>query len=558
MAKDKVEIEIKLEAARARKEFKKFSKDAAHGLKDVKGESKKTAKEFKRVSGETKGLTSALGKLKAASAALAAAFVAFKGLKGALAFLGDAAKEAEKEEWAMRGLHQVIVSMKRDVPGFEKSIQDLADALERQTGYGNDAILMAAKFLSTYKEISNDVMPRALQLTLDIARGWGVDLPQAANMVGKAAMGMTGELRRYGITVDQGTYKSRGFIGVMEQIEEQVKGQAAAYRETTTGLKEFVAAVWGDVKKQFGYIVNQVLDPFKEAVGEVLAGLAGDLKTWREGVDLKTWAADAAQKFKELGDNLSQKVIPALESFIPKLQEGLDTARKTFDAVNQKLKELLLLAKLSLDAFMLFWDIASGQWIKTPGGVKRAYDDLAQGIKNITKANKETAQDVEKAPIEPQVETKDSLEEFNELWDYYKNLKLDIEKEPIKIRVVREVHTVGGPTTYEYEKDARGGFAGAKFQVGGFVPGMGFKDSVRAMLTPGEGIIPVPSVSYYGKDFVKGLIDRTIPREGLAGARDYLTLDLRLGEKSYPLTVQKEDVVDQLMQDVRHHRMTRG
>jgi len=80
------------------------------------------------------------------------------------------------------GLHQVLVSMGRYSPQLERKLLDLADALEVQTAFSNDAIITAEKYLATYSNISNDVLPRALKVTLDLARGWNIDPRTAANI----------------------------------------------------------------------------------------------------------------------------------------------------------------------------------------------------------------------------------------------------------------------------------------------------------------------------------------------------------------------------------------
>ena len=58
------------------------------------------------------------------------------------------------------------------------------------------------------------------------------------------------------------------------------------------------------------------------------------------------------------------------------------------------------------------------------------------------------------------------------------------------------------------------------FNQGGFVPGNTSvnRDTVPAMLTPGEGILSQQSVKYYGQDVVNGMIRRTIPKSIFSNA----------------------------------------
>jgi len=273
----RLEIQVVAELRKAVTDLKALSGQMKHVVKATQ----EASVAFKRLHGFTGMITEAFGRLRSFLGPMAAGFLAMRAIGAVGEFLREGAEAAAQEEVAIRGLHQVLVSMGRYSPELERRLVTLASALELQTAYGNEAILTAAKFLATYREISDEVLPRALQVTLDIARGWGVSLKTAANMVGKAAMGLTGELRRYGISVDRATYETRGFIGVLEEIERQVRGQAKAYTETASGIRELVRVTASDVAKQFGYVVEGGLEPFREAFARAFAWVSEDLRRIR-------------------------------------------------------------------------------------------------------------------------------------------------------------------------------------------------------------------------------------------------------------------------------------
>ena len=225
------------------------------------------------------------------------------------------------QEKAEAGMRQAMTSMGRYTEVFEQEILDTASALQSMSTFGDEAVLMGTKFLMTYKAIGDDVMPETMKAMTDLAALMKGDFVSAANMLGKASMGMTGELRRVGITVDKATFESEGYLGVLAQIQEQVEGQAAALRDTKMGGLEAFGNVVGDVKEKFGlftstikaYIADEIL-PYVEQVNEKLqewidSGLMEE-KARQIGEAISTWVVGkvdwAIKKFHELKEKAGE------------------------------------------------------------------------------------------------------------------------------------------------------------------------------------------------------------------------------------------------------------
>jgi hypothetical protein len=554
---NKVEIEIILKGAAAAKDLKSFSQDAAHGLKEIKDQAKDAAKGLGDVGDATGGLGKKFDNLTVAAAATAVAFAAYKGLKDVVAFLKDCGEEAAGQELALTGLHTSLVANKRAYGDFEQQIIAQAEAMQKLTGFTDDAVESAAKILAPYDNITNDLFPRTIQATADLARALGIDLPSAAQMMGMASLGMTRGLKQIGIDIDDATFKTIGFAGVLEQVEEKVKGQAAAYRATSKGLSDFIKTMWGEVKEQFGTIVNQVLDPFKKAAGEVLTVLADKLGEWVKTVDLKKWAEDAAKSFKAMVEDYIPKLIDLLSTLPDKIKSGLEGAKQTLDDIKKRFEGVVLTVKLSIDALKLFWDVMSGQWVKTPGDFKKAYDDLAKGIDDIKVANKKAmetaAADVEKAadeikdePITPTVDDAEIKKALEATYAGWAGLKRKIESDPIYVKVV---YQDTGATEYK-TKEQLGGLI--RRQWGGAIPGFGGGDKVPAMLEAGEFVMRKEAVRSLGVDMLNAM------NRGGGGPQGYFVLDLRGGGKSYPLTVQKDDTADALLKALERKELIGG
>ena len=93
-------------------------------------------------------------------------------------------------------------------------------------------------------------------------------------------------------------------------------------------------------------------------------------------------------------------------------------------------------------------------------------------------------------------------------------------------------------------------------QSGGTIPGFGGGDKHIRALEGGEEVLDKYTAQFARRHGILAALREAA--HGGGGARDYLTLDLQFGRGSYPLTVEKDDVVERLVEDVRRHRMTHG
>lgn len=242
-------------------------------------------------------------------------------------------KLSATQELAEAGMVTAMKSMGRYTKGFEELIKQTAAAIQTQSTFGDEAILMGTKFLMTYGNISNQAMPRVMQAMTDLAALMKGDMTGAANMLGKASMGMTGELRKAGITVDTATFKSKGFIGVLEQIEAQIRDQAKAQRETKAGGLKAFGNVVSDVKEKFGQFTSTIkwniatiLLPHVEKLNKKLAEWIGTGQAER---DAKRWADTII--------NAVKKVL----GFIDKAKKPLSEFSKFFSDPGSSFKQFL-------------------------------------------------------------------------------------------------------------------------------------------------------------------------------------------------------------------------
>jgi len=210
-------------------------------------------------------------------------------VNGAMDFI----RASNQQELAVAGFEQAMRSMGRYTETFSKQLRDLASQIQSEGVIGDEAILEGAKFLATYKDISNDVMPRTMRIMADLAALMGGDMRSAANMLGKASMGMVGELRRAGITISEATMKSKDFSSILKEIEEQVGGQNRALANTAAGGMKQFANAWGDLKEVIGDVLKNFMIPFTnlmKPIAEWLRNVNRDILTLVTAVGLTTAA----------------------------------------------------------------------------------------------------------------------------------------------------------------------------------------------------------------------------------------------------------------------------
>jgi hypothetical protein len=196
---------------------------------------------------------------------------------------------ANEQQRSVEGMETAMRSMGRYTPELSKKLQQLAQDLQKTTNFGDEATMSGMKFLLTYRDIGDEMLPRTSKAMLDLAALMGGDTKQAANMLGKASMGMTGELRRVGITVDANVYKLRGYEGVLEAIESQVSGQAEAMRRAT-GPWISLGNIIGDLREELGYLFRAFLDSFGEDVINAIDFVVKAIQRFRDTADFKEWA----------------------------------------------------------------------------------------------------------------------------------------------------------------------------------------------------------------------------------------------------------------------------
>ncbi|MCB1871999.1 MAG: hypothetical protein KDI49_08340 [Gammaproteobacteria bacterium] len=262
-ATQELAILIRTEVSKALKDFQRTQKAA----KDQGDQFEKTDKKVKKLNATYRQIGASLGAYL--SVATAARLI----------------DSYRKQEQAVAALDASLVSMGRTTKGLSKQLQTLASELEDEGIIGDEVLIQGQSFLTTYGAITDELLPRTTRIMADLSAKMGGDAVRAANLLGKASLGMTGELVQAGITISESTKKSKDFVSILDEIETQVKGTNRALAETATGGIDQFGNSWGTVKEQLGEVlalgVSDYLRDLKKEMkisDETVKELGGDLK----------------------------------------------------------------------------------------------------------------------------------------------------------------------------------------------------------------------------------------------------------------------------------------
>lgn len=219
----------------------------------------KASSVFDRVGGALRvGVVAAAAAATAAIAALAAAFRS-----------GIAA--ASEQEEAVVKLGNALADLGPKGATVSKALVEQAEALQKVTKYGDEAIIAGQAFAATFIK-SEDTLKAVTQSAVDLAAGLGIDLQTAFELLTKASQGQTQTLARYGIVLTEGLGPAEKFAELQRLIAERMGGRAAADAKTYSGALEQLGNAWGDLLEAIGDAVIKN-DQIVAVIGRVKEGI---------------------------------------------------------------------------------------------------------------------------------------------------------------------------------------------------------------------------------------------------------------------------------------------
>jgi hypothetical protein len=234
----------------------------------------------------------------------------------------EALEAQAKSVEAINSLNLALANQAHYTAETSKSLVDYASALQDVTTFDDEAIVGAEALLASFG-MNEEQIKRTTAVALDFAAATGRDLNTAVNLLGKAFLGHTETMARYGITVDKNASSSEKFAQVLDQLNSRFAGQAAAQAQSFTGQMKQLGNAWDDAKEALGKFLGELLGgdkPFSSAIGWAKS-LAKFL-----GVDLILAVSEVRAKILELFANLAEapKVTQALFKIGARLADPLN------------------------------------------------------------------------------------------------------------------------------------------------------------------------------------------------------------------------------------------
>jgi len=202
---------------------------------------------------------------------------AYHALKDGITACITSASEAEEAD---RSLLAALEAQGTAVPSVVEAYQGYAKALQQTTIYSDDAVTAAQRLLAQVGGVMPRDMEKATLAAANLAAALGIDLPNAAMMVAKAATGSTEALNKYGIETETADGKTQEFGATLDGINAKFAGAATAAADTYAGRLTQLGNAWDNVQEAVGRAViqNETVNTLMEEITGVISGQTGELE----------------------------------------------------------------------------------------------------------------------------------------------------------------------------------------------------------------------------------------------------------------------------------------
>jgi len=286
-------------------------------LADVDDLKKKLGEADKAVESNSSKI-SEFGKKAAAAFAVAAAAAVAYGSKLAI----DGVKAAIEDEQAQLRLAAALQSATGATEGQIQATEDYILKTSLATGVADEQLRPAFQRLAVSTKDVNEAQ-KLLNLSLDIAKGRGLDLETVANALGRAQDGNTTALGRLGLGLSKAELSTLSFTQVQQKLSDLYGGSAAANAETFQGKIDRLKVGFDEAKEALGVALLPQVERFIGFLNQTgiptlnafIAGLTGD-----QG--LSAGLQESQRSAESLGKGIAG-VIGIVQGFITFIKEAI-------------------------------------------------------------------------------------------------------------------------------------------------------------------------------------------------------------------------------------------
>jgi hypothetical protein len=348
---------------------------------DVDDKSLKATEKKVEAAGERSGAGFSEGFGKSIKLNLAAKLATVVGVVGSALFGKASIDAAIESERAVQAFNNALGRTGQFTQEASQRFQEFASGLQSSTGFADEAILGVATRIQNLAQLSAPELERTTKVALDLSKALGIDLEQAATLVGKAANGQVSAFTRLGIEIRKGRTDAETFDNALRTLEARFGGASAAALNTYAGATQNLSNSFGDIFEEFGKLTTS-----SPKLIALINALAGEFSRIAGGIAelgrTSNFTDRLTQSFVALGGVLINFVIRPLE-FIGRI-----------------LNVVFRAAQLAIQQFVL--NIARlGDSLGTVLGAIGAIDKKTQeNLKNFREAASETFTEFKEKGVE--------------------------------------------------------------------------------------------------------------------------------------------------------------
>lgn len=229
--------------------------------------------------------------------------------KTALQFGIDSVKAWGQSEQAMLRLTKAVGT------DAAKAMAEYATQLQKTTTFSDDSIIAVQTQLAQYGVLPGSIK-NATAAIVDYAAASGKDLPAAASVFTAALAGQDRELKKYGLTLEDGATRTQNLDRVTTFMTEKFQGSAAAMRGPVIGSLENLQLRLEDIQKKIGKELTPVVSTW-----------VGWLEKAVEWVEKLTGASENDLSVRDLGIKKLQEEQAELKRLLQTKGEILQTGK---------------------------------------------------------------------------------------------------------------------------------------------------------------------------------------------------------------------------------------
>jgi len=341
---------------------------------------------------------------------------------------------------------------------FSRRLQSQASELQELAGIEEEATLATQKLLAQMG-VAPYQLERVTKAAVLLSKAMGIDMHTAAMMLGRAALGSTEILSRYGIVLTDAEKKGDALSAVLQRIEGRMGGALAAEQESLTlGIKKMGLAMGENTELVGGWVaswrwlkdaINTVTDALN-LNAKALAAMRQAEKERKEGKPAKSEALKA----------LEAEGRAAMEAAVGRVPEWMDRMAKSGDIAMRGIGSLLsLTTMLGKGDFVASWVLVD-EYMESITTEAKRQEALQRRIDEVLVQQNKEAAEREKRDKTIFELTKEQLDAEKEILDVRKAIMETRDKEAealgkltgedfTKVQAVKNILEKGGQAAFE-------------------------------------------------------------------------------------------------------------